>query len=57
MIRVLPHRPRERFLELAPLFWKQTRNRLDPAQLESEIGPLAIPEPLPVGAAEEQAPR
>lgn len=55
MIRVLPHWPRDRYLDLAPLFWKETRARLDAAQLEREVGPLTIPEPLPTNAAEQQA--
>jgi len=43
VIRVLPHWPRDRYLELAPLFWSETRARLDAAELEAEIGPLTIP--------------
>lgn len=57
VIRVLPHWPADRYLELAPLFWKVTRARLDPIQLEAEIGPLTIPAPLPPrDATEQQAP-
>ena len=57
MIRVLPHWPRDRYLELAPILWKETRARLDAAELEAEIGPLTIPEtPPPRDAAEQQAP-
>jgi len=47
LFRVLPHWPRGRFLELAPRYWLATRDRLDPAQLEMELGPLTIPPPLP----------
>jgi hypothetical protein len=46
LFRVLPHWPRERFLELAPKHWPATREKLDPVELEAELGPLAIP---PVG--------
>jgi hypothetical protein len=45
VFRVLPHWPRERFLELAPRYWRITRARLDRAQLDKELGPLAIPQP------------
>jgi hypothetical protein len=46
LIRVLPHWPRDRYLELAPPFWAATRARLDPAQLEREVGALDVPERL-----------
>lgn len=46
LFRVLPYWPRERFLELCPRDWRATRGRLDPAELERELGPLTIP-PLP----------
>jgi hypothetical protein len=45
LFRVLPHWPRERYLELAPRYWLDTRARLDPAQLDAELGPLTIPDP------------
>jgi transposase len=45
VIRVLPHWPRERFLELSPLHWRATRARLDPWQLDAELGPLRVPDP------------
>ncbi|MCC6647625.1 MAG: IS66 family transposase [Polyangiaceae bacterium] len=48
--RVLPHWPRARYLELAPKYWARTRERLVPEQLAAEIGPLTVPEPLPLGA-------
>jgi hypothetical protein len=35
----------ERMLELSPLFWNQTRLRLDPKALAAEFGPIAIPAP------------
>lgn len=45
LLRVLPHWPRDRYLELAPRYWLATRARLDPGQLELEIGPLDVPPP------------
>lgn len=47
VLRVLPHWPKDRYLELAPLFFAATRARLDPAQLDRELGPLTVPPPLP----------
>ena len=48
LLRVLPHWPRDRYLELAPRYWRITRARLDRDQLAAELGPLTIPEqPLP----------
>jgi hypothetical protein len=42
-------------LELAPLFWARTRDRLDPKLLAAELGPIAIPVvPLDTSAATEQ---
>ena len=46
LLRVLPHWPRERYLELAPKYWRETRARLDAAQLDAELGPLTIPPAL-----------
>lgn len=43
LFRVLPHWPRERYLELAPKYWRPTRAKLDAAELEAELGPLAVP--------------
>lgn len=45
LLRVLPHWPRDRYLELAPKYWRATRERLDAAQLEAELGPLTVPPP------------
>jgi transposase len=42
LLRVLPHWPRDRYLELAPKYWRATRERLDAAQLEAELGPLTV---------------
>jgi hypothetical protein len=45
IIRILPYWPRERFLELAPAYWNATRARLDPAELQAELGPVTVPPP------------
>lgn len=45
LFRVLPHWPRARFLELCPRDWLATRARLDPAELERELGALTVPPP------------
>jgi len=42
LFRVLPHWPRDRYLELAPKYWAATCARLDAAQLASEYGPLTV---------------
>lgn len=47
ILRVLPHWPREHYLELAPKYWAQTRARLDPKQLTKPLGTLDVPLPLP----------
>lgn len=54
VIRVLPHWPRDRYLELSAKYWSRTRARLDPNQLAAEFGLLTVPDPLPM--PEEQAP-
>ena len=46
LFRVLAHWPRDRYLELAPKYWAATRALLDQAQLDAEIGPLSVPDPL-----------
>ncbi len=43
VLRVLPHWPQDRYLELAPLNFATTRARLDVTQLEAELGPLTVP--------------
>jgi transposase len=43
VLRILPHWPRERYLELAPKYWTGTRQRLDTQQLAADIGPLTVP--------------
>jgi len=48
VLRVLPHWPKDRYLELAPLFFAGTRARLDPIELDRELGALTVP-PLSPG--------
>jgi hypothetical protein len=55
LFRVLAHWPKDRYLELAPKYWAQTRARLDPTHLGHEFGPLTVPLAL-VAATEEKAP-
>ena len=52
VIRVMPHWPRDRYLELSPKYWAETRSRLDPEELAKPIGPLTVPPP----PAEQQRP-
>jgi Transposase IS66 family/IS66 C-terminal element len=47
IIRVLPYWPRDRYLELAPKYWRATRARLDPKEIERELGTITIPPPAP----------
>ena len=55
LFRVLAHCPRDRYLELAPKYWAQTRARLDPAELAAEIGPLTVPPQLAPATAKQVA--
>lgn len=43
VLRVLPHWPTERYLELAPKYWLETRAKLAPQELESPVGAFTIP--------------
>src|SRR5690606_22018001 len=54
LIHVMPYWPRERYLELASFRWKQTRARLDSAELRRGVGPVTVPPPFSDSA--EQAP-
>lgn len=47
LFRVLPHWPRDRYLELSPRDWPRTREDLVPAQLAAELGPLTVPAATP----------
>lgn len=42
LIRVLPFWPRDRYLELAPKFWTETRATLDAAQLAQPVGVIDV---------------
>lgn len=53
LFRVLAHWPWDRYLELAPKDWMQTRVRLGPAELAVDIGPRTVP-PLPAPTPAEQ---
>jgi transposase len=46
LIRVLPHWPRDRFLELAPKFWAATRSCINADQLAKQVGVVDIPPSL-----------
>ena len=43
VLRVLPHWPKDRHLELAPLNFAATRARLDAEELAAELGLLTVP--------------
>ncbi len=45
IIRVMPYWPRDRYLELSPRFWAQTRSRLNPKELELPVGHITLPPP------------
>ncbi len=52
VIRVMPYWPRERYIELAPIRWARTRDRLDAEEMKLPLGHVTVPPPL---AAEEQS--
>ena len=54
IIRVMPYWPRDRYLDLAPAYWAQTRVRLDPVELEAELGFVTVP-PVLVDTAEQSS--
>lgn len=47
VIRILPYWPRDRYLELAPKYWRATRARLSPGELELPLGHITVPPPPP----------
>jgi hypothetical protein len=47
VIRILPYWPRDRYLELAPKYWRQTRARIPEPEWDLPIGPVTVPPPLP----------
>jgi len=55
VIRIMPYWPRARYLELAPAYWVQTRARLDPVELETELGFVTVP-PVLVDTAQQPSP-
>jgi hypothetical protein len=46
MLLVLPQWPRDRYLELAPKYWRRTRARLDDKLFDLGFGWVTIPPPL-----------
>jgi transposase len=46
ILRLLPYWPRDRYLELAPKYWRATRGRLRPDELASPISAFEVPPPL-----------
>ena len=56
VFRVLPHWPKDRYIELAPKYWPATRARLDSRQLAAELGPLNVPPPITPPAQKQPAP-
>ncbi len=51
VIRIMPYWPREHYLELAPAYWAQTRARLNPRELDAELGFITVP-PIATHATE-----
>src|SRR5512145_260298 len=45
VIRVMPYWPRDRYLELSPRYWRDTRSRLDPRELELPVGHISVAPP------------
>jgi hypothetical protein len=45
VLRILPHWPSDRYLDLAPVRWLVTRSRLSAAELEQPLGALTLPTP------------
>lgn len=43
VMRLLPYWPKERYLELAPKYWRGTRSNLNPVELEADLCPFTIP--------------
>ena len=43
IFRVLPYWPRDRFLELAPKYWRTTRARLRDDELARPLGHVTVP--------------
>ena len=45
LLRLLPHWPARRYIELAPMNWAATRARLDPTELDGPLGIFSVPPP------------
>ena len=43
VMRLLPYWPKERYLELAPKYWRGTRSNLSSVELEADLCPFTIP--------------
>ena len=43
ILRVLPYWPKARYLELAPKYWRATREKLDAAELARPVGVISVP--------------
>ena len=52
IIRIVPYWPRDRYLELAPRYWRATRAWLSPEELKLPLGHITVPRPP---SAEEQS--
>lgn len=46
IIRIVPYWPRDRYVELSPKYWRATRARLSPKELELPLGHITVPPPL-----------
>jgi transposase len=46
VLRILPYWPQDRYLELAPKYWRATRDRLRPDELTSPISAFVVPPPV-----------
>ncbi len=47
VLRVISYWPRDRYLELPPQRWRDTRARLDPGELERPLAVIAQPPAVP----------
>jgi transposase len=45
IIRIVPYWPRDQYLELAPKYWRATRARLSPKEIELPLGHITVPPP------------
>ncbi|MEZ5819094.1 MAG: IS66 family transposase [Hyphomicrobiaceae bacterium] len=48
ILRVLPYWPKDRYLELSPRHWAETRRRLNSDELDAVISSFEVPPPLTV---------